>query len=585
MMSLVTAAREAGVTVCVASIVGVWNYLSNGEVIPDMWDIPVEGRKVTICFDSDMVRKPEVGLAAKRLAEHLQGRGATVFITYLPDLPDGSKCGADDFFVQGHRFSDLRDLTRPYREEDFQVERLSRDERLRAMLANLAQIYAAMPASRQGQCSDRATMRWAIAEAASSGVVHSSEVGTGVMVRLPVRPLSLKTRMSRGAQADSLGRLERDGYIAPVEEPDHVIAERGRAYLLKASEAPLAKLGRALPGHYGERPHTERNFPKESNEYQQRYEHVQGNETADRYDDLYGGVQVVRALSGGVPELRAAKVVHSWGRQDGHRVVLFSQYFYRLSKTRWEILAYLLDAGGVAHEDELLARFGSKTTRLRDFRKRRLAPLQGWRFRSDGERVETGLPIIEVGEDGTVSLLPEWRESLEQHRQSTDEDGDHERQKAAYAENRRKYRERDRSPADEQPHRLLGKARNRRNARARAAEERERWAERERQKVGVSVADFLAAEADEDHGYGPRVDDAIQRWRLLHGGSEAQMWAAVRHGPFVPRRVHGELYIDPRPRDGPAAPDPDPEPERTMPVKVDGIYVHDAVCECEWCAA
>ena len=587
MMSFVTAAREAGVTVCVVSIIGIWNFLHNGgEIIPDMWDIPVKGRRVTIAFDSDMVRKPEVALAAKRLAEHLQGRGATVFIIYLPDLPDGSKCGVDDFFVQGHTFADLRDLTWPYREEDFQVVRLSRDERLRAMLDSLAEIYAAMPASRQGQCADRATMRWAIAEGAASGVVHRSELGAGIMVRLPVRPLSLKTRMSRGAQANSLHRLERDGYIAPVEEPDHVIAERGRAYVLKA---------RALGGHYGERPPTERKFPKESDANQQSNECAQEKEKTDRYADLCGGVHVARALSGEVPELRAAKVVHSWGRKDGERVVLFSEYFYRLGKPRWEILAYLLDAGGAVHEDELLARFGSKTTRRRDFRKRRLAPLQGWRFRSDGERVATGPPIIEVDEDGMVSLLPEWRESLEHHRQSTAEDGDHERQKEAYAKNRRKYRERDRAPADEQQHPLLGKERNRRNARARAAEERTRWAERERQMVGVSAADFLADEADDDGGhhghggyggYGPRVQDAIERWRLLHGGSQAQIWAAVKYGPFVLRKkiygeAYSETYIDPLPR----VADPPPEPERKLPAKdAHGIYHHTAGCACWLCA-
>jgi hypothetical protein len=98
---------------------------------------------------------------------------------------------------------------------------------------------------------------------------------------------------------------------------------------------------------------------------------------------------------------------------------------------------------------------------------------------------------------------------------------------------------------------------------------------------------FLMDEADGE--YGPRFSDAAERWRTLHGGSADDLWRAIRHGPFVPRRVHGELYIDPRSRNGPAAPDPseatgaDPEPERKMPEKVGGVFVHGPDCDCWIC--
>ncbi len=54
--------------VLAVAITGVWNWLSNSEPIPDMLRIPVEERRVNICFDSDMLHNPNVQDAARRLA-------------------------------------------------------------------------------------------------------------------------------------------------------------------------------------------------------------------------------------------------------------------------------------------------------------------------------------------------------------------------------------------------------------------------------------------------------------------------------------------------------------------------------------
>ena len=129
-LALLTAARSANVELVVVAISGVWNWLSEGAPIPDMFDIPMEGRRVTICFDSDMLRNPNVQDATRHLAEHLISRGSEVWITYLADQTDGSKMGADDFFAGGGTFSELRLLTRPYDPADFARIRLSRDEKL-----------------------------------------------------------------------------------------------------------------------------------------------------------------------------------------------------------------------------------------------------------------------------------------------------------------------------------------------------------------------------------------------------------------------------------------------------------------------
>jgi hypothetical protein len=107
MLSITSAAKREGVKALVVGISGIWNWISDGKPISDMFDVPVEGRSVTICFDSDILRKIEVQEALKALAEQLKERGASVFVTYLHDAPDGSKVGADDFFVAGGNFTEL----------------------------------------------------------------------------------------------------------------------------------------------------------------------------------------------------------------------------------------------------------------------------------------------------------------------------------------------------------------------------------------------------------------------------------------------------------------------------------------------
>src|SRR5215204_3019740 len=130
--ALVSAFRKASQPVVVVGIVGVWNWVEDGcKPIADMYDIPLEGRSATIIFDSDAMSNWQVQLAARRLADHAKGRGASVYMTYLQDLPNGSKCGADDFFAQGGTLTELRLLTRRYDPRDFVLLRLARDESLR----------------------------------------------------------------------------------------------------------------------------------------------------------------------------------------------------------------------------------------------------------------------------------------------------------------------------------------------------------------------------------------------------------------------------------------------------------------------
>src|SRR5829696_3432987 len=77
-LAIVSAARIAGVEVLVVGILGVWNWLSDGEPISDMLAISLKGRKVSICFDDDVFCNPDVADGARRLAGHAVERGAAL---------------------------------------------------------------------------------------------------------------------------------------------------------------------------------------------------------------------------------------------------------------------------------------------------------------------------------------------------------------------------------------------------------------------------------------------------------------------------------------------------------------------------
>jgi hypothetical protein len=186
------------------AITGVWNWLSDGEPIPDMMEIPVAGRRVNICFDSDMLYNPNVQEAAKRLAEYLTKRGAEVFITYLPNKPDGSKMGADDFFVAGGTVSEIRMLMRRYNPADFTIVRLSRDERLQLGLADLERKFWDFAWKGMSGHSAR-DVYLNLIEAAKR---HGKVVDDGIRVTKAQGPLAIEAKVSTRTLWKALNRLE-----------------------------------------------------------------------------------------------------------------------------------------------------------------------------------------------------------------------------------------------------------------------------------------------------------------------------------------------------------------------------------------
>ena len=77
--------------------------------IDDLNGIDWKGRRVYIVYDSDAAQNRGVQRAEKALADALIAAGAIVHIVRLPDLPNGDKCGIDDYLV-AHGRAELRKL-------------------------------------------------------------------------------------------------------------------------------------------------------------------------------------------------------------------------------------------------------------------------------------------------------------------------------------------------------------------------------------------------------------------------------------------------------------------------------------------
>jgi len=97
---------------CCIALLGVWNWRGTNEhggktVLPDWEHIALNDRDVFICFDSDVMLKPQVHSALGRLARFLEQRRAKVRVIYLPPGEAGAKQGLDDYLAAGHTVADL----------------------------------------------------------------------------------------------------------------------------------------------------------------------------------------------------------------------------------------------------------------------------------------------------------------------------------------------------------------------------------------------------------------------------------------------------------------------------------------------
>lgn len=89
------------------SLLGVWNFRGTnedgGRTVLAAWEyVALNGRPLLICFDSDVMLKPEVHGALARLGDVLKLRNADVRYVYLPHGDNGTKIGLDDWLAEGN---------------------------------------------------------------------------------------------------------------------------------------------------------------------------------------------------------------------------------------------------------------------------------------------------------------------------------------------------------------------------------------------------------------------------------------------------------------------------------------------------
>jgi Protein of unknown function (DUF3631)/Domain of unknown function (DUF3854) len=96
---------ETGALAPVA-LLGVWNWRGRNEqtgltALPDWESVALNGRLTYLGFDSDVMLKPQVDKALRRLKRFLESRGAIVRILYLEPGANGEKVGIDDYLAAG----------------------------------------------------------------------------------------------------------------------------------------------------------------------------------------------------------------------------------------------------------------------------------------------------------------------------------------------------------------------------------------------------------------------------------------------------------------------------------------------------
>jgi Domain of unknown function (DUF3854) len=205
------AATSQGIPTVV--LAGVWMWcvpkVKPYRLKPCFDHIRLEGREVIVAFDSDCMAKANVQDALAALVAALEVRGAAVKVIYLPDAPDGSKQGLDDFLAAGGTIREMFMLAREFDPADVGRVRLSRDEKLRATVEDLERRWCDEEWKGRGGHTDRDVALKLIEAAARSGKIHPD----GLRVRVSWGTLQVTAKVARRTLGKALDRLEECGFM------------------------------------------------------------------------------------------------------------------------------------------------------------------------------------------------------------------------------------------------------------------------------------------------------------------------------------------------------------------------------------
>ncbi len=587
--------------IAAVSYAGAWTWQKDKVALECFDHLNLDGRLVYDVPDADYRTNTGVQKALALRVAFLESRGATVLVVSVPEVNGDPHAGLDDFIAAGGDLDELVRNAAPFERVDVGVERLSRDERLRAFVGAKLREVDELPARKVGECSAVKVARYVVEVSAPA---HGKMRGGLVHVHPSLPQIAEGTGIgSYQTVRKDLDRLEAVGFLKRERERER--GPRGTndatSYALLYPRGGCAQgvniEGRGVAG-------------KESLEHRGEKEtpHKQRDSSLGLHPTHIGthiGTQT--GPDGKGLRLRSPKLVHTFEYRGSKKVVVDSEYFWRYGPKRELIIRHVLERGSVEHA-ELHEKFGSRTSRPGRFFDTWVKPIF-----DDG---------VFVGDP--VQMAPDWREALERVKARTDEVGDAKRQREKYAERRRKRRlrlegeKRGTVPKPERVPELAGPERVKEIFAADAKRDHAARVEEQRRKVGTTAETFIADYLEGVCGFGWR--ELSRAWSEKGGRSEA-LRAGVKTGPYRFRRDDYErLYVErteaevlqmrpdrgeeasvrsdtelPNQRLSPFLNNPmharstlinvdTVEAPRKMPPSVGGVFVHGPECACWICA-
>jgi hypothetical protein len=488
---------------------GCYCWQKDGEPLPCWEPVNLAGRLVYDVPDADARTNWQVQDAQQKRVRYLESRGARVLVVSVPEVNGDEHAGLDDYIAAGLPLEALAQAARPFVPVDVGRERLKKDERLRLAVAEVRRNLQALKTRTRRECSAYALARYLVGEAER----HGKPTERGIQLQQSRRQMASGVRVAFATINNALEHLEGEGveFLEPLPDnnrPPHEAASYLLLYPSRGgSEFSEHIEGRGVAGKEG----TEVGGEGESS-LSERESFLSVHLTRGGEKSVTGREKVEK-----LPALRNSKLVHEYARKDGRRVVVDSRYYPRYGKKCEAITRYVLEAGRV-HERELHERFGSETSRLRDFRRTWLET----KMLKDGVLVRDG---------GWILPAPEWLEALERVRERTDEEADNRRQDEKYAQQGRTFRERlagEKRGTVAKPERVPDLAGPERVAEiVAAALEREDAAtiEEQRRKVGMTAEVFIHDRLQELGSI--RMETLREVW-ADQGGNPSHIWRAAK---------------------------------------------------------
>lgn len=485
----------------IVGLIGVWNFAVAGSksrtLLPDFEHIALEGRRVIICYDSDVMVKGPVQMALSRLVDRLTEEGADVKVVYLPDS-DGRGVGLDDYMAAGGTYTELEQMPEPFKPVDVLKERLARKPLLAHRIGLLAFKLKSEDWSMRSGDTQRDLYHALIYLAAMDG----KQADVGMRVKASQRTLAEMVRAEHRTVGKNLKKLDERGLV-----------KTDRRGIPKRSSPVLV-----LPVD-----------PARINPS------IGKNRVSALPPFLYSGVN-----SRGPTTVRnsRSKKVDSGTALDG---LTFSERYERPGKRVAEALSRVAETETWSIRVDDLA-FAMRVSRQRDLLRKGgvVERMVGW-----------GLAVVD---DGVLSLLPDWRRRMDEIRVLTEEpEADnaqrrrHEAERLAYAIGRLARAGQDAAtiaktlrlpedqvrrflapPDEEGP--LMGPERVEEIVREQDAEAERHRVEGERRKVGTTAATVLSDETE--RVVAVRWAELRGRWMEM-GGDEEGLRLEIHRGPYA----------------------------------------------------